>query len=488
MTTPHAEEVLACFDGLNAALATKGFPEVSPWWRETIGRWYESGRRQLVARVGRRGGKSSTLCRLAVVEALYGHHKIPPGDVGVVAIVSARRPDALERLRTIAAILDALKVAYTARGDSIELTGRQVVFTIFTASIAGVSGFTGIFVLCDEVSKWRDADSGANPAAVVISSIRPTMATQPNGRIVLSSSPMGSLDAHADAFALGDTAMQITALAETWIANPTVSEAQTRELEPDEVVWSREYAAIPQSEAETSLLMSVLIDKNTRRGVQDIAPDERHVFTATIDPATRGNSWTLAIGCLTDGGIRRIALTREWRGTKAKPLVPGAVFEEIANLIRPYRLAHVHSDQFSEDTMRELARQHGLALLVTPWTASTKADAYDALKTLAQESKLDLPDDPVVKTDLLGIRQRLTRSGITYELASQGARHSDFAPAIAMNLGLQRVPCVPAPTPQTERERDIAFRNEFLLDLEKTRKREQRVGRLPITHRNFSRR
>ncbi len=455
---------------------------MSPWWRSRLRRWYATGKRRLTARVGRRGGKSSTLCRLAVTEALYGDHKVPPGDIGVVAIISARRPDALERLRTIKAILDALGTAYTERGDSIELRDKRVVFTVFTASIAGVSGFTAIFVICDECAKWRDSDTGANPAAVVIGSVTPTLATMPNGRIVLSSSPMGLLDAHADAYSLGDTSFQMVAHAASWEANPSITEASTRDLEPDEVVWQREYAAIPQAEAETSLLMSSILDKNTRSGIGDLLPDDRHTYTATIDPATRGNAWTLVVGCLTDRGIRRIALVREWRGTKATPLVPGVVFNEIAALLRPYDLKHVHSDQFSEDTMRELARQHGLAYLVTPWTAAVKADAYDALKTLAQETKLDLPDDPTVKTDLLGIRQKLTRTGISYELATQGPRHSDYAPCIAMNLMFQRVPAIPIPSPMTAREEELAFRNTFLLDLERERKRTERRGQLPITH------
>ncbi len=478
----HSEVVMARFDALEGVLVASGFPATSPWWRSRLRRWYATGKRRLAARVGRRGGKSSTLCRLAVTEALYGDHKVPPGDVGVVAIISARRPDALERLRTIKAILDALGTAYSERGDTIELRDKRVVFTVFTASIAGVSGFTGIFVLCDEVAKWRDSDTGANPAAVVIGSVTPTLATMPNGRIVLSSSPMGLLDAHADAFGLGDTPFQMVAHAPSWVANPSITEASTHDLEPDEVVWAREYAAIPQAEAETSLLMAVLLDRCTRSGIGNLEPDDRHTYTATIDPATRGNAWTLSVGCLTDGGKRRIALVREWRGTKAKPLVPGVVFSEIATILRPFDLKHLHADQFSEDTMRELAKQHGLAYLVSPWTAATKADAYDALKTLVQETKLELPDDPAVKTDLLGIRQKLTRTGISYELASQGARHSDYAPCIAMNLMFQRVPAIPIPSKLTEREQELAFRTTFLLDRERERKRADRRGPLPVTH------
>ena len=110
-------------DTLERALVAAGFPPMSPWWRSTVEHFYASGRCQLVLRVGRRGGKSSTLCRLGVIEALFGEHAIPPGDVGVVGFVSVGRDESAKRIRTITAILDALKVGHRPlrEGFGIEL-------------------------------------------------------------------------------------------------------------------------------------------------------------------------------------------------------------------------------------------------------------------------------------------------------------------------------------------------------------------------------
>ncbi|NOU30979.1 MAG: hypothetical protein HOO96_24030, partial [Polyangiaceae bacterium] len=191
------ERVFERFLALDAHLVTKGFPATSPWWKETIRRWLTSGKRQLVARVGRRGGKSSTLTRLGVVLALFGEHQVPPGDVGTVAVVSVSRSEANQRLRLIKAVLDGLGEPYAPTDGGIELERRPFAFRIFTCSIGAVSGFTAVAVIADEVSKWRAADDGANPAKEVLGSIRPTMATMPNARIVLSSSPFGFEDEHA---------------------------------------------------------------------------------------------------------------------------------------------------------------------------------------------------------------------------------------------------------------------------------------------------
>jgi len=482
----HAEEILARFGEVDAKLVAAGFPRTSDWWRTTIETWYRAGTRQLVARVGRRGGKSSSLSRLAVVEAVYGKHEVPPGDVGTVAIVSTDRPEAMGRLRTIEAILDALGIVWRpCKGGivGIELVGRRVAFRVFTATISGVSGFTGIFVLCDEVAKWADADTGANPATEVISSVRPTMQTQANARMVLSSSPMGMLDAHYDAFEAGETDLQVTAFAPSWVANPTISEAQTRRDEPDESKWLREYAAIPQAEVESSLLSEMVVDRATRESPLDVPRTPGHWYVATIDAATRGNAWTLIVATRGPDRVRRIVLAREWRGTRSIPLVPSEVFQEIKGLLAPYGLTWLTSDQWAGDALRDIARQCGLSLALEAWTNVNKREAYEGLRSMLLDEELELPPDDAVKIDLLGIRKKLTRNGVTYELSTQGARHSDYAPALAMAAMKVRGVARIEPPPKSATEKAAEGKRTFLEGLTRERKRSERHGAPPITHR-----
>src|SRR5688572_33212026 len=97
LTPPLPEHI----DRVNRVLVAAKWPDISPWWRRRIAWAYEHGAFELIFRVGRRGGKSSTMCRIAVAEALYGDHYVAPGDTGVFAIISAERPQAVERLSTI---------------------------------------------------------------------------------------------------------------------------------------------------------------------------------------------------------------------------------------------------------------------------------------------------------------------------------------------------------------------------------------------------
>lgn len=437
--TPRDAHVWKAFQALDRALVAKGFPATSAWWKATLERFYASGRRQLVIRAGRRAGKSSTLCRLAVVEGLYGAHKVPPGDVGVVAFVSTTRDEAANRLRTIRAILDVLGTKYRERGDSLEVDGLAIVFRVFTGSIAGVSGFTSVCAICDEVSTWKDSDTGANPATEVLASLRPTMATQPSARMILSSSPMGTQDAHYDAFEQGETQFQCIAHGTTWEANPTLSEADTRALEPDDDVWRREYAAVPQSEAETSFYTAADVDKATRKAPLDVRPERGVSYVAAIDPALRGDSFALVVAGIREGAVRSVVLAREWRGSRQSPLSPRAVLAEISALLKPYALDYAWTDQGSGfDALREVASGVGLSLCMEPTTAANKLALYENLKTRIANGEVELSPDPQLRADILAVRRRITRAGVTVELPRINGRHCDYVAALALVIAKTR--------------------------------------------------
>ena len=474
MTTTHAAEVLRRFEAVDRFLQTKGFPATSPWWHGTIRHFYGSGRRQAVLRCGRRAGKSSTLCRLAVVEGLYGEHAIPPGDVGVVAFISTTRDEASQRLRTVKAILDALGVKYRPCDGGVELADRPVAFKVYTASVSGVSGFTGILIVCDEVAKWKDSDTGQNPATEVLASVRPTMATQRNARIVLSSSPMGKWDAHFDAFEQGDTDFQVTAYAPTWTANPTITEADTHQLEPDEATWAREYKAIPATEIAESLFMDTELDTATRAEPETVDAEEGVTYAAAIDPATRRNAWTLVVAALRDtgNGIRRsVVHACEWIGSSAEPLSPKKVFAEIAPILAAYDVDTLWSDQASGDAMRDIAEDVGITLVLEPCTQASKLATFKNLQTWVRTDQVELAPVENLKADLLGVRRKYTRNGITIDLLAEGARHCDYAMACALVMSKLYTPPVVAAPP-------IEVGSPEWVEQQRDRRRQRLVDRL----------
>lgn len=447
---------------------------LSPWWREALIRFYASGRRQLVLRVGRRGGKSSTLCRVAILEALYGEHRIPPGDIGIVGVVSVSVPEASQRLRTIRAILDTLGVKYKPTDGGIELIDRPVAFRVFAASLAAVVGGTWICAICDEVARWRDADSGANPAREVLASLRPTMATQANAKIFLSSSPLSTLDAHYDAFELGETENQLVAYAPSWMANPTLTRERLQREEPDRRVFAREYEALPMS-ALSAAFDPDDVDRAMREPPDDEA-GEYHPAVMVLDPSSgRGDSFTSAFvqwfkpalpkeAFVWSGRKRPYFVDRgeatprfaqadvpetdeygaplfspAWQGERASSLVmseitafegrfyPYLALDEIVARIAPpcaEQGIRVYSDQRENYALEAAFNRHGVRFTSLAWTAPDKALAVDRLRRLLAEHRLILPIDEALRREMHAYSERVLPSGtITY--AARAAAKDD---------------------------------------------------------------
>lgn len=74
--------IIEHLEALERALSARGFPPMSPWWRETVSEFYGTARRQLVLRVGRRGGKSTSLARIACLKPSMATTGFPPGTSG----------------------------------------------------------------------------------------------------------------------------------------------------------------------------------------------------------------------------------------------------------------------------------------------------------------------------------------------------------------------------------------------------------------------
>ncbi len=333
---------------VDAILVKKGFPPISPWWLFTIRCFYESGKEWLLVRVGRGGGKSTTLCRVAVVEAIFADRKIPPGVTGVWPFFSVDRSEASERLITIKSILDALGISYEESNElgrkriiTEDRNGNPIEFKVYPATVGAASGFTGVGATCDEESKWRDESTGSNPAKEVLRALRPTL-----GRIVGStehgyrcSSAFSEFGTHYEDVETGDDELHYVAkigeaffddyvrslylLAEyeltrkdgceanaelireyakgltpdspnvaTWVANPTADPKKKRIKEKDLCSFLREYASRPVGTSSVTFYDHAMLRKAVEIGPSLKGFGKRF---AAIDTGNKHNAFALAI-------------------------------------------------------------------------------------------------------------------------------------------------------------------------------------------------
>lgn len=404
-----SDAFLARYDALDAALVARGFPATSPWWRKQIERFVRSARRRWIIRAGRRAGKSSTLCRLAVAWALWGTWHVPPGDTAVIPFVSVDRSEAAARLKTIAEILRALGIHAEPRGDELELPDRRLVFRVVTCSIRGTVGFTAVAVFGDEMARWESRDTAANPAQEVMGSLRPTMATQPDAFEVCSSSPWGTDDYHAQLFDAGDTDHQLVSFAETWLANPTITEEQTHALEPDERVWSREYAAVPGA-----TLSAAFDPADVARCYEGRLPTgrRRSGFMATDASSLRGDDFAYIAGTETDAGEFIVSEVAGFDGGEMD-----AVVDALAERAKAWGTRIVYGDQREDTSLRSFFRAHRIDFKSFDWTDTSKDEAMQWLRRSMREGRIII-DNPHerLRRELLTMKARLMPSGrIKYE-------------------------------------------------------------------------
>jgi hypothetical protein len=226
--------------------------------------------------------------------------------------------------------------------------------------------------------------------------------------------------------------------APAWVMNPvwwTPERVAKSKEKPD--VYRTDCAA-EFATPEEAMLSVDLLDRATRAEPRVLPAEVGCSYVAAVDPATRGNGWTLSVATR-KGRKKIICRAEEWRGSRSEPLNPAVVLKEIAIILRPYfpgrESIPVLSDQYMGDALKELARQAGIALLQVTTTSEERAEAWLAIRTRLEMGEIELPPVPLLRSDLLHLRKRATVSGISVELPDTGdGRHCDHAPTTMLVL------------------------------------------------------
>lgn len=171
-------------------------------------------------------------------------------------------------------------------------------------------------------------------------------------------------------------------------------------------------------------------------------------YVAIMDPATRGNGWTLVILTQSEAGKYEVAQAREWIGTRSAPLKPHLVLREVAAELAQYQLATVHTDQWGFDFLVSLSEIDELGLTFVPATRDDDVSGK-TLKALISAKRLSLPLNPMLRRDLIALRRRPRQEGGSQIVLpkTRDGRHCDYGAAVL--LGVQVLPDAPAATTES---------------------------------------
>src|SRR3990167_789483 len=176
-----------------------------------------------------------------------------------------------------------------------------------------------------------------------------------------------------------------------------------------------------------TMFPAVVLNACTRADCPIIPYEPGHEYIAAIDPATRGNAWTLVVADkvlraapLAASGtkvIKRVVFATQWLGTPIDPLVPQRVLEDIASMLGKYHLSWFYTDQWAADFIKNLAPMVGLNAVPESWNASLKANAFLGLEAAFAQGEIEIPNDPVLHKDLRLARKQANRAGVAIHLS-----------------------------------------------------------------------
>jgi hypothetical protein len=455
-----------------------GIRRSSPAWRATIRALYGSelsdGEAALYARlsggaapppggaaeavfvVGRRGGKSETLARLAVFEAVHGGHAaaLAPGQVGIVAIIGARREQALEIINYAKGLVEAipsLKRQLVKDGaQTWSITFRTgITIKILTADSTSVRSGTIVCAILDEAAFLPH--DGVEPDVALIGAIRPAILPikgAPRRRMIAISSAgvrngwvFDQVQSHHGRESTGTIALVGTTLDYNPNADPAFLETEKAK---DPIRFAREYESV-FSDVITEGWLSADLPAATdteRTGSTPHADGLR--YHIGIDQAFgSGDGFGVVVAASRYHYADAERATRVRRTSvvhveghspqPGKPLGVHALIERVRAVCAQYGERRVYIDQHCSAVFRDLLAAKGIRAIVRPWTGSgdhSKHARWSAVRDAMRSGELRLPNHPQLISELTNLRSTALPGGGERIEAARG--HDDVAHAMCL--------------------------------------------------------
>jgi hypothetical protein len=370
-----------------------------------------SGVKEAYAMVGRRGGKSRIISFAAVYLACFYDFKkyLVPGEIGQVICLARDKDQArvvFNYIQAILTLVPALKqmIVGDPKTDEIELT-NGITILVKTSDYRTVRGPTTVCAIADEVAFWQS--QGVSPDTEIFAALRPSMATIPEAKMLVISSPYAKagvlFDAYKKYFA-NDGAKVLVWKAETRVMNNTISqEFINEEIERDPDAARSEYFAEFRDDIEAAFSLES-IESCVIPGRSDLLPSHALNYSAFVDPSGgRRDQFTVAIAHRR-GESAIIDCVKAW----APPFDPSEITKECADVLKPYRIKLVTGDNYGGEWPVEQFRKHGVTYQLAE---KHRSQLYLGLIPVLNSRRAELPDNRKMIDELRRLERRRGRSG-----------------------------------------------------------------------------
>jgi hypothetical protein len=368
--------------------------------------------RELWCLVGRRGGKSRMAALVCCFIACFIKHRLAPGELGAVLVLSRSADQAKVILDYTKAFLSCSPVL---RQEIAAITQHEVrlknglSIIVRANSFRTTRGRTLVACVFDEAAYWKDENS-AEPDVETYTSILPSLATV-NGMLISISSAyrrVGMMYAkHRDYFGIdSDDTLVISGTTRQF--NPTLDAGvieAARKADPIAAMseWDSEFRT-----DLSAFLDDELIDKATDHGRPLELPPQPGIFYRAYTDSSGGtghDSYTL---CIAHKEQERFVIDLV-RGTKfGVPFDPNEVTLAYGMLCQEYRIGTVVGDNYAAQWVAGAWSKTGVSYVRSD---IPKSQIYlEALPCFTREL-VNLPDHPRLLRELRLLERRTHRSG-----------------------------------------------------------------------------
>lgn len=359
-----------------------------------------------------------------------------PGQVPVALLLAADREQASVAYRYTLGLLESSPVLANeiAAVTQQRITLRSgVEIQVATSDYRAVRGRSLICVVADELAFWPTTPTSASPDSEVLIAVRPGLARFRGSMLVAISSSyaqQGELYEYFRRYHGTDDPRVLVAHGGTRDFNPTFPQAVIDDaLARDPVAAAAEY--LSQFRADlASFIDAGLVDGATRSEPRELPRVGRTktgtpiAYVAAVDASGGRGDATAAAVAHRDGTRVVVDAGRRWPA----PHDPQQVAREVAALLETYGLTAAVADEYGAELARVMYREAGVALVSAP---DNRSDTYLKLLPLLTTGRAELPPDPILRQELLGL-QRRTRSGGRDAIDHRPGGHDDLANAVAL--------------------------------------------------------
>lgn len=377
--------------------------------------------------VGRQSGKTRVAATIAGFEAVLAEQELDRTELYAVLVAQDHRAALRALFGYVRASFENVPVLKRSvaevRSDTLRL-GSGVTIAAYPCRPAAVRGLRAKVAVVDELAFFTATD-GRPTDVEMLRALRPALATT-GGKLVILSSPYGQSgalwDLHRRHYGR-DVSTTLVWQADAPSMNPTLPADYLDRMREDD---PEAYRSEVLGEFRTGV--STFFDPSALNAC--VVPERRELpprggvrYRAFVDPSGGSRDAFTAAVAHREGERVVVDCVRAWPA----PFNPSGVVEEIAVLLKGYRVSTVTGDRYGGEFPRELFRGHGIKYVVATHDRSA---LYLELLPRVNAGTIELLDDARLLRELRGLERRRGSAGRD-RIDHRPGEHDDRANALA---------------------------------------------------------